>query len=202
MQAVKDLDLKAIYSRSLKSAQDLASNTTDIDLYSEDSGAGRSYADLLNRPDISAVIIGYVNPGLTKHLFIILKLTIIHSLPILVQPDFIRQALLAGKHVLSEKPIAKDVATARELLSWYKNNIDASKVFWAVGENFRYLTKFLFAAEQVRQMGQVRNFRVNVHSLVKQDNKYYCRLPDPLLLFFNANLGTPMLTKLISDCLA
>ncbi|KAJ5993304.1 hypothetical protein N7451_009028 [Penicillium sp. IBT 35674x] len=152
VQAVKDLDLKAIYSRSLKSAQDLASNTADIDLYSEDSGAGRSYTDLLNRSDISAVIIG---------------------LPILVQPDFIRQALLAGKHVISEKPIAKDVATARELLSWYQNNIDTSKVFWAVGENFRYMTKFLFAAEQVRQMGQVRNFRVNVHSLVKQDNKYY-----------------------------
>lgn len=62
MQAVKDLTLKAIYSRSLKSAQELASNTTDIDLYSEDSGAERSYADLLNRADIDAVIIGYVNP--------------------------------------------------------------------------------------------------------------------------------------------
>ncbi|KAJ5947249.1 hypothetical protein N7466_000264 [Penicillium verhagenii] len=150
--AVKDLTLKAIYSRSLKSAQDLASTTTNIDLYSEDSGEGHSYSDLLARSDISAVII---------------------ALPILVQPDFIRQALLAGKHVLSEKPIAKDVATARELLAWYQKNIDASKVFWAVGENYRYLTKFLFAAEQVRQMGPVRHFRVNVHSLVKQDNKYY-----------------------------
>lgn len=190
MQAVKDLDLKAIYSRSLKSAQDLASNTTDINLYSEDSGAGRSYTDLLNRSDISAVIIGYVKPDRDRAYYNFGKSNMINSLPILVQPDFIRQALLAGKHVLSEKPIAKDVATARELLSWYQNNIDTSKVFWAVGENFRYMTKFLFAAEQVRQMGQVRNFRVNVHSLVKQDNKYYCTLPDPHLLFSSANLGT------------
>jgi glucose-fructose oxidoreductase len=90
-----------------------------------------------------------------------------------VQPEFIRKALLAGKHVLSEKPIAKDIATAQELLQWYQTNIDTSKIFWSVGENFRYLTKFIFAAEQVRTLGKVLNFRVNVHNLVKADNKYY-----------------------------
>jgi glucose-fructose oxidoreductase len=43
------------------------------------------------------------------------------------------------------------------------------------------MTKLLFAAEQVRTLGAVRNFRVNVHSLVKPDNKYYCRstIDDP-----------------------
>ncbi|KAJ5760662.1 hypothetical protein N7520_007818 [Penicillium odoratum] len=152
VKEVQNLTLKAIYSRSLKSAQDLASTTNSVDLYSEDSDPGHSYTDLLARSDISMVII---------------------ALPILVQPEFIRQALLAGKHVLSEKPIAKDVTTARELLSWYQKNIDTNQVFWAVGENYRYLTKFLFAAEQVRQLGPVRNFRVNVHSLIMQDNKYY-----------------------------
>lgn len=96
------------------------------------------------------------------------------SLPILVQPEFIKKALLAGKHVLSEKPIAKDVATAQELLKWYHANIDTSKTFWAVGENFRYMTRFLFTAEQVRKLGKVRHFRVRVHNLVKPDNKYYC----------------------------
>lgn len=95
------------------------------------------------------------------------------SLPILVQPEFIRRALLAGKHVLSEKPIAKDVATAQELLQWYGANVDSRKTFWAVGENYRYMTKFLFAAEQVRKMGKVKHFRVNVQNLVKEDNKYY-----------------------------
>ncbi|KAJ5611788.1 hypothetical protein N7528_008893 [Penicillium herquei] len=152
VKAAEQLNLKAIYSRSRKSAQDLAGEIPDIDLYSEDSGTGKNYTDLLARDDIQAVIIG---------------------LPILIQPDFIKQALLAGKHVLSEKPIAKDVATARELMEWYHAHIDTNKVIWAVGENFRYLTKFFFAAEQVRQMGAVKNFRVNVHQLVKQDNKYY-----------------------------
>jgi glucose-fructose oxidoreductase len=94
----------------------------------------------------------------------------------LAQPEFIKKALTAGKHVLSEKPIAKDVATARELLQWYRMSIDSNKTIWAVGENFRYMTKFLFAAEKVRELGRVRQFRVNVQSLVKEDNKYYCRL--------------------------
>lgn len=57
--AAKDLTLKAIYSRSLKSAQSLASGLSDVDLYSEDSGAGKGYADLLARQDIKAVIIAY-----------------------------------------------------------------------------------------------------------------------------------------------
>jgi len=97
------------------------------------------------------------------------------SLPILVQPEFIKRALLAGKNVLSEKPIAKDVATAQELLQWYEANIDPKKSFWAVGENFRFMTKFLFTAEQVQKMGKIKYFRVNVQNLVKEDNKYYRR---------------------------
>ncbi|CAG8111674.1 unnamed protein product [Penicillium olsonii] len=152
VQAAANFELKAIYSRSLKSAQELASTTSGVDLYSEDSGSGKSYADILARSDIGAVII---------------------ALPILVQPEFIKKALLAGKHVLSEKPIAKDVATAQELLQWYKSTIDTSKVFWAVGENFRYLTKFIFAAEQASKLGKVKNFRVNVHSLMNAENKYF-----------------------------
>ncbi|KAJ5677901.1 uncharacterized protein N7477_003534 [Penicillium maclennaniae] len=152
VQAAPNFELKAIYSRSLKSAQTLANGTSSIDLYSEDAGAGNSFDDLLSRPDIGAVII---------------------ALPILVQPEFIKKALLAGKHVLSEKPIAKDLATAQGLLKWYGANVDTKKTFWAVGENFRYTTKYLFAAEQVRKMGKVKHFRVNVQNLVKEDNKYY-----------------------------
>ena len=170
VKAAKDLHLKAVYSRSRKSAQDLAGTASDVDIYSDDSGAGHDYADLLARDDIQALIIGYARP-FTGHLREVI--TNPPSLPILIQPDFIRQALLAGKHVLSEKPIAKDVATARELLEWYRANIDANKVIWAVGENYRYLTKFLFAAERVRELGAVKNFRVNVHNMVKQDNKYF-----------------------------
>lgn len=98
------------------------------------------------------------------------------SLPILVQPDFIRKALTAGKHVLSEKPIAKDIATARDLVQWYHANIDTRKTLWAVAENFRYMTKFLRTAEEVQKLGRVKNFRVNFHALVSTDSKYFSKL--------------------------
>lgn len=106
--------------------------------------------------------------------------------------------------MLSEKPIAKDVAAAQELLKWYRANIDTTKVLWAVGENYRYLTKFLFAAEQVRQLGPVRNFRINVHSLVKPDNKYYRKsnFEPKLRLGYNAPIFWPRLLTQTSDCLA
>lgn len=152
VQKASDFGLKAIYSRSLASARNLAAAVSRVDLYAEDAGNGKGYSDLLARKDIEAVII---------------------ALPILVQPDFIKKALAAGKHVLSEKPVAKDLATAQELIKWYHANIDTSKVFWGVAENFRYLKKFLFAADQVRQLGAVKAFRVNMHTLVKPDAKYY-----------------------------
>jgi len=103
VQASPDLELKALYSRSLTSAKSVASSLSDENLYSDDSK--QSLSDLLARDDIRAVII---------------------ALPIPAQPAYIKQALTAGKHVLAEKPVAKDVATARELIQWYgdKNNVD------------------------------------------------------------------------------
>lgn len=50
------LVLKAVYSRSLKSAKSLSENLSDVDLYSEDS-EGKTYEDLLKRDDIKGVII-------------------------------------------------------------------------------------------------------------------------------------------------
>jgi predicted dehydrogenase len=49
--------LKAIYSRSLKSAQTLNGDLKGVDLYSEDSGDDKTYEALLKREDIDAVII-------------------------------------------------------------------------------------------------------------------------------------------------
>ncbi|KAK4988244.1 hypothetical protein LTR50_004070 [Elasticomyces elasticus] len=152
VQATPSLTLKAIYSRTLKSAQSVSENLPHIDLYSSDCGSGRSYTDLLARPDISAVII---------------------ALPILNQPAYIKEALRARKHVLAEKPIAKDIATARELLEWYHREIDTKAVTFGVAENFRYLDSFLYAAGQARSMGRVLGFRTRMQTFVKPGSKYY-----------------------------
>ncbi len=61
VEASKNLTLKAIYSRSLNSAKSLATDDSKVDLYSDDSGSGKSYSDLLARSDIQAVIIAYIH---------------------------------------------------------------------------------------------------------------------------------------------
>ncbi|KAI9368092.1 hypothetical protein BJX61DRAFT_537540 [Aspergillus egyptiacus] len=154
IQESADLALKAIYSRSLKSAQGLASGLSDVELYSDDSGDGKGYTDLLARQDIQAVIL---------------------VLPILVQPPYIKEALAAGKHVLSEKPIAKDLSTAQELINWYGEcaNVDRSKTFWGVAENYRFIRKWLRTAEEVQKLGGVKTFRASVRNKVSTESKYY-----------------------------
>ncbi|GAB1202496.1 hypothetical protein APSETT445_001113 [Aspergillus pseudonomiae] len=151
VQASDAFDLKAIYSRSLTSAQTLATGVSGVDLYSEDAGSGKSYDDLLSRSDITAVIIACV--GST--------------------PEFIRKALIAGKHVLSEKPIAKDLSAAQDLINLHNSRIVSSKTVWAVAENWRYMSKFVRAAQEVRRLGGVKNFRVVMRSMIKPGSKYH-----------------------------
>ncbi|KAL3478658.1 hypothetical protein BJX99DRAFT_256306 [Aspergillus californicus] len=154
IQSSPDLSLKAIYSRSLKSAQDIAGGLTGVDLYSDDSGEGKGYDDLLKRGDVQAVVL---------------------VLPILVQPAYIKAALSAGKHVLSEKPIAKDIATAQELVAWYNDSadVDRSQTLWAIAENYRFMSKWRRTAEEVQKLGGVKNFRMLMRSKVPTNSKYY-----------------------------
>ena len=150
VEAAKDLELKAVYSRSLKSAKTLETDDSKVDLYSDDSGPGKSLDDLLARSDIHAVIL---------------------ALPIMVQPDTIRKALLAGKHVLSEKPIAENVKDAEELIKWYRSSID-KKVTWSIAENFRYLNSFNHARKAIQGKGKLLNFRCRVQGFV-EGGKYF-----------------------------
>lgn len=145
------LSLKAIYSRSLKSAKEtselLPASHGAVDLYSEDSGSGKSFKDVLSRSDIVGVII---------------------ALPIRNQPEFIEAALKAGKHVLAEKPVGPDVESAKKLISWYREIAAENKVTWAVAEQFRFLPKYVWAAEQARTLGKVIGFNFRVFQLCGQ----------------------------------
>jgi len=152
VKAASHLTLKAIYSRSLKTAESLAESAGKVDLYSNDSGSGKTYHDLLLREDIQAVIL---------------------ALPIVNQPEYIEAALTAGKHVLSEKPIAKDIKAAEHLIEFYNTHIDKTKVFWGVAENFRYLDSFLYGAQEVERLGRVLGFRVKMFGNVKPGDKYF-----------------------------
>ncbi|CZT44143.1 related to dehydrogenases and related proteins [Rhynchosporium secalis] len=148
VKACSNLTLKAIYSRSLKSAKAL---NAGVDLYSDDSGVGNTYHDLLLREDVHAVII---------------------ALPILTQPEFIEAALVAGKHVLSEKPIAGDVKRAEHLIKFSKSDKVKNGATWAVAENFRFLDSFLFGKQEVEKLGRILGFRWTTFLHVALGGKY------------------------------
>ena len=156
--AVKEtshITLKAIYSRSFHSAKAL---NASVDLYSDDSGAGKTYHDLLLRPDIDAVII---------------------ALPITSQPEYIEAALAAGKHVLSEKPIAADLERAENLIKYYKSDKVKNKATWGVAENFRFLESYQYASQEMAKLGRILGFTVTVWGNVKTDNRYYSMFSRP-----------------------
>ncbi|CAN9289013.1 unnamed protein product [Alternaria sp. RS040] len=150
IQDTPSLSLKAVYSRSLKSAKILSEKLSDVELYSDDQD-GEKFEDLLKRDDVKGVVI---------------------ALPILAQPDYIKKALAAGKHVFAEKPIAKDVATAQDLLAWTQNSSNTSATY-TVAENFRFIDSYVWGSEQVASLGRILTFRVRVAAMVQAGSKYY-----------------------------
>ncbi|CAJ2503226.1 Uu.00g106200.m01.CDS01 [Anthostomella pinea] len=151
------ISIKALWSRSLKSAEETAKLVTgdaasSLELYSADSGAGKSYEDILKRSDVDGVIL---------------------ALPIVDQPAYIEKALAAGKHVLAEKPIAKDVATAVKLIDYYKKVSAENKATLAIAENFRFTDGYTYGAEEIKKLGKVTGFVVKLNSMMEKSNKYY-----------------------------
>jgi hypothetical protein len=59
---------------------------------------------------------------------------IIMVLPFMYQPDIIRRAWKAGKHVLSEKPIERDVKAAMALVREFEENWASKGLVWRVAE--------------------------------------------------------------------
>ena len=155
------VNINAIYSRSEKSSRDLAAfvkstlgpKATDPSIY-HDADPGNSIDVLLARPDIDAVIV---------------------ILPITKQPEVILKALAAGKHVLSEKPVAKDVATGVELVRKYVSEYRPKGLVWRVAENFEYEPAYREAGQLIRdgRIGRVISFSATGIVPTSKNNKYY-----------------------------
>lgn len=155
--ASKDLALKAIYSRTLSTAQKAAQGipaeaNVSPDLYSSDAGAGKAYADLLARPDIEAVIV---------------------CISIRDSPVYAAQALSAGKHVLAEKPIAANVEEAKKLIDHWKGVVASGKnVTLGIAENFRFFESVNFATQEARKLGKLNGFQGRMFAPTANDSMW------------------------------
>jgi predicted dehydrogenase len=116
-----EVDLAALWSRSKTSVDKIASLATGSDdadsrghssvkTYFGDDG----FEALLADQDVQAVIM---------------------ALPITAQPPIVLRCLGAGKHVLSEKPVAKDAHTARDLIKRAQTICQSNRVVWRVAES-------------------------------------------------------------------
>ena len=145
-------EIVALYSRTQASAQALAEQIPHpVEIYTQLDA-------LLARPDIEAVDI---------------------LLPITALPDAIRKTFAAGKHLLSEKPIAADVATGRALLAQHAHHPNPNTLWpnaiWMVGENWRYEAAFMQAAELIRDglIGTPLTCHWAHYTPITANSKYY-----------------------------
>lgn len=138
-------ELVALYSRTATSAQALAQAIPHpVKIYTD-------LTALLADPEIEAVDI---------------------VLPIDAMPAAVTQVLASGKHLISEKPIAGDVATARRLLAAYQHR---NQQVWMVGENYRYEEAYLQVAELVRngEIGRPVTCHLIHYAPLSPSSKYY-----------------------------
>jgi predicted dehydrogenase len=98
-------------------------------------------------------------------------------LPISVQPSIIEKALKAGKHVLSEKPIAPDVQTARRLIKVYETDYKPRNISWRVAEDYAHEPGILRAGELVQSgngpLGPVLFYECKIVSHIESGNRLH-----------------------------
>ncbi|KAI8989027.1 oxidoreductase family protein [Trametes punicea] len=154
------IELKAVYSRSNKSASAFARNAQDVlklkkplDIYHDEDPAV-SLDALLARSDIAAVIV---------------------VLPITVQPGVILKALAAGKHVLSEKPAAPDVRQGRALIKEYESKYKPKGLVWRVAENWEAEPGHRVAQRIIQEgrIGKITYYNARAVNYVDENSKWY-----------------------------
>ncbi|KAF8965773.1 oxidoreductase family protein [Flammula alnicola] len=152
--------LKAVYSRSEKSAHSLADaaagalKLATLPSIYHDGDASANLDVLLARADITAVIV---------------------VLPITLQPSIVLKALAAGKHVLSEKPVAPDVRQGLDLIKTYNELYRPKGLIWRIAENYEAEPGYRKVGEVIRagKIGDVIFFKTTVVNYIDKESKWY-----------------------------
>lgn len=164
LPALADLrvPLVAVYSRSHSSAASLVdlahseyANICDSSLAVYCAEAGNpGLAELLERNDVESVVV---------------------AMPTTVQPDIVLQCLASGKHVLMEKPIAKDVHSSREFIRECNKLTRPQSLVLAVAEQYRYEPVAVVAREIVARgdLGDLVAAHGRMWKSVSVEDRYY-----------------------------
>ncbi|PSN60681.1 NAD-binding Rossmann fold oxidoreductase family protein [Corynespora cassiicola Philippines] len=150
---------KAVYSRSQKSVQTITDSCSDVETCADDVSPS-AYGELLQRADIQAVISRTCFPRRLQC-----------PLPIKNQNKYIREALLMGKHVLSEKPVAEYLKEDEDTMKWYREEISGPT--WCIAENWQFLKGFEIAAQHAKQLGKFVGLQVRSFATVQTDLNFY-----------------------------
>lgn len=96
------------------------------------------------------------------------------SLPIDQQPKYVLKALRAGKHVLSEKPVAASLAGGRRLLK-AAQPYQRKGLTWMVGENFHFMPQVEQAERWLAEgaLGDLRLVEARQSGIMDERNPYY-----------------------------
>jgi predicted dehydrogenase len=101
--------------------------------------------------------------------------SVIVVLPITRQPEIILKALEAGKHVISEKPVAADVEQGLRLIKEYNSKYKPKGLIWRVAENFEAEAGYRAAGAAIAagKIGKVVFFKTVVVNYVDEESKWY-----------------------------
>ncbi|WVQ74833.1 hypothetical protein IAR50_004440 [Cryptococcus sp. DSM 104548] len=151
------LTLHTIWSRSESSAQTLHSK------YTPPQG---SSAPVLQHGDdgLAAVL---ANNAIDAVLFV---------LPITKQPELVKKAWKAGKHVLSEKPLGRDVQEARALVEEYEKVYKPKGLIWRVAENYAHEPVLRWAGDLLKntpELGPILYWDLKFIAHVEDGSKYH-----------------------------
>lgn len=95
-------------------------------------------------------------------------------LPIHALPQAVQMGLAAGKHIISEKPIAPNFAIGAALLAEYQAEY-AERLVWMVGENWRYAPTIRQAADILKSgaLGHIALATWSVFAGITPERPYY-----------------------------
>jgi predicted dehydrogenase len=97
------------------------------------------------------------------------------ALPIELQPDYVLAALKAGKHVLSEKPVAANLKQGRPFVKKASALAAKKKLIWLVAEQLAF-AEHVAKAEQwlsAKAIGDVRLVTVSYMTLMTNQSAYF-----------------------------